>query len=175
MEGVPDEIDECRKYVLWVFRISMVITVAIIITTGIISDKYMSNAVDDFNTNRDRLGQRFDAGNRCKRVLNTTTDICNMLCNTIFDKVDNDSIPRICTSTYLYYNIYSIVFIPDCVNLFMGLGLPVADTRPLESFADYNTSHNMNIIMLPLFCFAFVVQVIVYCGIRLRRPISISN
>jgi hypothetical protein len=155
MEGVQEgaqQSDDFKGWILVILRLAILLSIGIIVATALIGKHFINKAEGDYNENRSREGLRNIVRFNCSTALNIASDECNLLCANIFDKVDDHDIPQTCTSFYLYQGIYEIVFIPKCVNLFTGLGLPEVDKRPLDKYADYNTGMNIYTIMLPMFC-----------------------
>lgn len=170
IEGQQNDDHDCAKSVLTVLRISTTVTSLIIIAIIVLSVVFIHRAEVEYNDNQARILFNHNVSVNCPGVLNIPVLSCDYLCYHIFERANFSMIGAQCLDTFLYLNMSNSKFIVDCVGFFKDTGDSI-NKNDISTYSDYITGQNIQNIMLPMMCFALLVQIIIHCGIqaRLRR------
>ncbi len=158
---------------LAIIKISGIITVFLLIAVIVLSVLFVHDAENSYYDNQMRIAFNNNVSRVCPVVLNITYAMCNDLCTDIFERANISKIGSYCLGVLLATKNNDLRFIPKCTDLFRNTGEPYINKGPIDTYANYITGKNMQMVMLPFGFFSLIVHIMIFYGIKARMRMAL--
>lgn len=154
---------------LVIVKISGIITVIFIIAIIAISFIFTYEAEKEYHNNQTRLTYNHNISMTCATVLNITNLECDYICSEIFGRANQTMIDSYCVKLLLDHKNDDLRFIPKCVDLFTGTGLPAINGGSIDTYGNYITGKSMRTVMLPISVLGLILHIVIYYCVKTRN------